>query len=41
MIDIQDKNNAIKLDIKYGQIIFDDKINVKFEIPKGYSRIYM
>ena len=41
MIDIQDKNNAIKLEIKYGQIIFDDKINVKFEIPKGYSRIYM
>ncbi|MCK5461848.1 MAG: DUF4292 domain-containing protein, partial [Bacteroidales bacterium] len=41
MIDIQDKSNAVNLDIEYGQVIFDDKINVKFEIPKGYSRIYM
>ena len=40
-IDIQDKNNAVNLEIEYGQVIFDDKINVKFEIPNGYSRIYM
>jgi hypothetical protein len=40
-IDIQNKRNAVNLDIEYGQIIFDDKINVKFEIPDGYSRIYM
>ena len=41
MINIQDKSNAVNLEIEYGQVIFDDKINVKFEIPKGYSRIYM
>jgi hypothetical protein len=40
-IDIQDKSNAVNLDIDYGQVIFDDPINVKFEIPESYSRIYM
>lgn len=41
IIDITDRRNDIKLDIEYGQVIFDDMINVKFEIPKSYSRIYM
>ena len=41
LIDIQDKISAISLDIEYGQVMFDEKINVKFEIPDGYSRIYM
>jgi hypothetical protein len=41
IIDIQDKRNDINLDIEYGQVIFDDEINVKFEIPESYSRIYM
>jgi len=41
MIDIQDKSNTVNLDIEYGQVTFDEKINVKFEIPEDYSRIYM
>ena len=41
IIDITDRRNDINLGIEYGQVIFDDMINVKFEIPKSYSRIYM
>lgn len=40
-INIKDKISDVNLDIEYGQVIFDDKVNVKFEIPDGYSRIYM
>lgn len=40
-VDIQDKISTVNLDIEYGQVIFDDKINAKFEIPEGYSRINM
>jgi hypothetical protein len=41
IIDISDRRNNINLGIGYGQVIFDDEINVKFEVPKSYSRIYM
>jgi hypothetical protein len=41
IVDIKDSRNDINLGIEYGQVIFDDRLNVKFEIPKGYSRIYM
>ena len=40
-INIQDGNNSIKLEIKYSLVVFDDPINVKFEIPANYSRIHM
>jgi hypothetical protein len=40
-VNIQDKISAVNLDIEYGQVIFDEPINVNFEIPEGYSRIYM
>jgi len=40
-IDIQDRTSAINLDIEYGQVMFDEKINVKFEIPVGYSKVDM
>jgi len=40
-IDIQDKISAISIDIEYGHVLFDEKINVKFEIPENYSRINM
>lgn len=41
LIDIKDRRNEISLSIDYGQVIFDDRINVNFEIPDSYSRIYM
>jgi hypothetical protein len=41
MIDIKDKRYEISLNIEYGQVIFNDQINVTFAIPDSYSRIYM
>ena len=38
-INILDEKNIINLDIKYGLIIFDESIDVKFEPPDNYSRI--
>lgn len=40
-VDIRNKISTVNLDIEYGQVIFDDKINVKFEIQEGYSRFNM
>jgi hypothetical protein len=40
-INIQDKSSTVNLNIEYGQVIFDEEINVKFTIPEGYSRIFM
>jgi hypothetical protein len=36
---IRERNNSINLNIEYGQVVFDDQLNVKFEIPANYSRI--
>lgn len=40
-IDILDKVRSVKLIMEYGQVIFDEKINVKFQIQEGYTRVYM
>lgn len=40
-VDIQNEKSTVNIDIKYGLVIFDDKINAKFEIQEGYSRISM
>ncbi len=40
-IDIRENGNKIKLDLRYGQVLFDELINVTFEIPENYSRIYL
>lgn len=40
-VNIQDKSSTVNINIEYGQVIFDDEINVKFTIPDGYSRIFM
>ena len=37
----KNSTNKIKLGLGYGQILFDDKINVAFEIPENYTRIYL
>lgn len=41
LIDIKDTRNEINLKIDYGQVIYNEPINVNFEIPDSYSRIYM
>ena len=37
-IDMVESNNTIKMDISYGQIIFDDSLNVEFAVPEHYTR---
>jgi hypothetical protein len=38
IIDMVERNNSIKLELRYGQIIFDDSLNVEFSVPKNYTR---
>jgi hypothetical protein len=40
-IGIQDRRNSIKLDVEYGQVIFDEPVNVIIETPKDYSKTHM
>jgi len=37
-IDIVENNNNIKMDLRYGQVIFDDSLNIKFSVPDSYTR---
>jgi hypothetical protein len=41
VIDIKDRTNKIYLALRYGQVLFDEKINVEFDIPENYSRIHL
>jgi hypothetical protein len=41
LIELKERNNTINLDMEYGQILFDEKINAKFSIPEKYQRIVM
>jgi hypothetical protein len=40
-INVKDRIRDISLDLEYGQVLFNERINVKFEVPEGYSRIHM
>lgn len=40
-IGIKDRRNSINLDVEYGQVIFDEPVNVIIETPKDYSKIHM
>ncbi len=35
---IMDKNRTIELRLKYGQVVFDEAISVKFDVPKNYVK---
>lgn len=37
-IDLVESNNTIKMEINYGQIIFNDSLNVEFAVPEQYTR---
>ena len=37
-MDIVESNNTVKLDIYYGQIIFNDSLNIEFNAPSQYTR---
>lgn len=37
-VNIVEKNHTIRLDIHYGQIVFDDSIHVEFSAPLRYTR---
>lgn len=37
-MDIIESNNTMRLEINYGQVIFNDSINVDFDVPKHYTR---
>ncbi len=36
-LDLSDGNNTILMDIKYGQIVFNDSLNLEFAIPENYK----
>jgi len=38
IIDMVERNNNIKLELRYGQIIFDDSLNIEFSVPIHYTR---
>ena len=38
IIDMVERNNNIKLELRYGQIIFNDSINIEFSVPNHYTR---
>lgn len=40
-IGIQDRRNSINLDVEYGQVIFDEPVNVIMETPKDYYKTHM
>lgn len=37
-IDLIESNNTIMIDIHYGQVIFNDSINIEFSVPEHYTR---
>ncbi len=37
-VDMVESNNTIQVNINYGQIVFDDSINVEFSVPEHYTR---
>jgi hypothetical protein len=37
-IDLFESNNTIKMEITYGQIVFNDSLNVEFSVPEHYTR---
>jgi hypothetical protein len=37
-IDLIESNNTIKMEITYGQIVFNDSLNVEFSVPEHYTR---
>lgn len=37
-IDLIESNNTIIMDIHYGQIVFNDSINIEFSVPEHYTR---
>jgi uncharacterized protein YceK len=37
-LNIFESNNTVNLDIRYGQIIFDDSLNLEFSAPAQYTR---
>ena len=41
LIELRERNNSIHLDMKYGMVVFDEKINAKFIVPENYHRIMM
>lgn len=38
-VNLIEKNNSIKMEIHYGQIVFDDSIRVEFSHPTHYKRV--
>lgn len=40
-INVKDRISDMSLNLSYGQVLFNERINVKFQVPEGYSRIHM
>ena len=37
-IDLIESNNTIRMEINYGQVVFNDSINLEFSVPEHYTR---
>ncbi len=37
-VDLMERNQTIRMEIKYRQIVFDDSVRVEFKVPKQYTR---